>query len=137
MTIYVPTDYPDGHGALWWLALEQAIGAVDTVSIKMDGELRTFKSKNIADKEATFYEIYWWLRSIAESDARAIVSELCRDVGVDDGALCRDLVMTWDQIRRWPQIRSLRLAPTRVRTLRWLSCHRPKRAPKWQQALSA
>ena len=27
LTLYVPTDYPDGNGELWWLALEE-IGRV-------------------------------------------------------------------------------------------------------------
>ena len=35
--IYVPTDYADGDGDLWWLALEKVIVKVDALSVKLDG----------------------------------------------------------------------------------------------------
>ena len=35
--IYVPTDYADGRGDLWWLALEKVIVKVDALSVKIDG----------------------------------------------------------------------------------------------------
>ena len=35
--IYVPTDYADGDGDLWWLALEKVIVKVDALSVKLNG----------------------------------------------------------------------------------------------------
>jgi peptidoglycan/xylan/chitin deacetylase (PgdA/CDA1 family) len=97
--IYVPSDFPDGHGDLWWLKLEKAISALDTVEVKMYGTYRRFECRSAQQKEVAFEEIYWWLRSIPEVDARAVVSDLCRLHGIDVASLCRDLVMSWDEIR--------------------------------------
>ena len=40
------------------------------------------------------------MRSIDESEARRFVRELAAKTGVDSAGMCRDLVMTWDEIRR-------------------------------------
>ena len=97
--IYVPSDFPDGKGDLWWLKLEKVIAGLETVEVKMHGAYRHFECRSAAQKEAAFDEIYWWLRSVPEPDARAIVSELCELHGIDVASLCSDLVMTWDEIR--------------------------------------
>ena len=93
------TDYPDGHGDLWWLALEKVIVKVNALTAKIDGNLRRFRCGTPAEKDATFHSIYWWLRGIDEADARSFVRELCHGIDVDADALTRDLMMTWDEIR--------------------------------------
>lgn len=97
--IYIPTDYPDGTGELWWLALEEVIRRASSLSVPMDGGTRTFGCRSTAAKEAAFTTIYWWLRALPEPRARAIVRELAAKAGIDMGALCRSLVMTWAEIR--------------------------------------
>src|SRR6478672_140957 len=98
--IYVPTDYPDGNGDLWWLALEKVIVQVDALSVKLDGVQRRFRCGTSAEKDAAFQSVYWWLRTIDETDARAFVRELCDGVGLDPAYLCTDLMMNWEEIRR-------------------------------------
>ncbi len=97
-TIYVPTDYADGRGDLWWLALEKVIVQVDALSLKMDGALRRLRCSTPAEKDAAFNAVYWWLRSIDEVDARGIVRELCNGIDFDADGLCRDLMMSWAEI---------------------------------------
>jgi peptidoglycan/xylan/chitin deacetylase (PgdA/CDA1 family) len=97
--IYAPTDYIDGKGDLWWLALEQAIGKLDHIDVEICGELISVKSDTVAAKDAAHHEIYWRLRKIDETVARSTVAELCRVAGVDTSHLCRDLVMNWDELR--------------------------------------
>jgi peptidoglycan/xylan/chitin deacetylase (PgdA/CDA1 family) len=97
--IYVPTDYADGKGDLWWLALERVIADVDELRVTMQGERRTFRCDDIAGKERAYETVYWWLRGSDEGEARAFVRELCREVGYDPLTLCRDLVMNWDELR--------------------------------------
>jgi len=97
--IYVPSDYADGHGDLWWLALERLISAVDQLSIKMDGTMRKFRCASPAEKDAAFHSIYWWLRGINEDYARQVVRELCSFINLEPGALCTEQVMSWDEIR--------------------------------------
>jgi len=98
--VYVPSDYPDGRGNLWWLALEKAILELNALSAKIDGGPRRLRCGTPAEKDATFHTIYWWLRSIDEDDARAFVRELCEGIDFDTETLCADLMMTWEEVRQ-------------------------------------
>lgn len=97
--VYVPTDFVDGRGDLWWLALEEAVRAADVIDIDMDEGPRRFVTGTTAEKEAAFDAIYWWLRKMDETRARAIVAKLAVAHGIDTGAVCRDLIMNWDELR--------------------------------------
>lgn len=97
--IYAPTDYIDGYGDLWWLALEMALAKLAHVECEISGELISMPADTVAAKDAAHHEIYWRLRKIDETVARATVAELCRVAGVDTSTLCRDLVMTWNELR--------------------------------------
>ena len=97
--IYVPSDFPDGHGNLWWLMLEKVLAEQDALAIKINGRLKDYPLITVDDKNAAFHEIYWWLRSIKEDDARQIVDELCQDAGIDARAHCDSMLMSWDDIR--------------------------------------
>ena len=97
--IYVAADFADGRGDLWWLTLEEAVRRLDSITLEMDGVPRTFALATVGDKDQAFEEIYWWMRSIPEDRARAITHRLSRDAGHDASSFCRDLVMTWDELR--------------------------------------
>jgi peptidoglycan/xylan/chitin deacetylase (PgdA/CDA1 family) len=98
--VYVPTEFADGSGDLWWLALERVIVRVDRLSVKLGGVQRRLRCGTPREKDAAYQTIYWWLRSIDEADARAFVRELCDDIGFHPRELCRDLMMNWDEIRQ-------------------------------------
>ena len=97
--VYVPTDYADGHGDLWWLALERVIVGRDTMHVKIDGAARRLSCATPAEKDAAYDTLYRWLRSIGEADARAFVQELCAEVGFDPAALCAEMMLSWPEIR--------------------------------------
>lgn len=97
--IYVPTDYPDGRGDLWWLVLETVVRRSPEIQIQMAGRLRHLSTATTADKDAAFAEIYWWLRRIPEHRARAVVGELAASIGYDPAGLCGELILSWDEIR--------------------------------------
>jgi len=97
--VYVPSDFADGRGDLWWLKLEQVIAASEAVHARIDGVAERFETVTREQKEQAFSRIYWWLRSIPELEARRFVSEMCDVHGVDAPRLCRDLVMGWDELR--------------------------------------
>lgn len=98
-TMYVPSDFPDGLGDLWWLSLEEALRRLDDVSVNMRGEPRTFKLRSAAQKTEAFHTLYWWLRDIPELEARAAVASLASRAGFDGLDLCRKLIMSWDELR--------------------------------------
>jgi len=96
----VPTDYADGRGDLWWVALEMVISKVNSLTAKIDGSMRRLRSSTPAEKNAAFRTLYWWLRSIDEADARAFVRDLCRGIDVDSDMLAHELMMGWEEIRQ-------------------------------------
>jgi len=99
-TLYVPTKYPDGHGELWWDALEEAIAtATHEIAVRRDGEMWRLPTASLADKERSYEQVYWWLREIDEETQRRAVRALAEDNDIDLGAECRKQVMPWDDIR--------------------------------------
>ncbi|MDX2156442.1 MAG: polysaccharide deacetylase family protein [Hyphomicrobiaceae bacterium] len=100
MAIYVPTDFPDGKGDMWWLRLEKVLAELDAIDVKIDGNWCHFDLETTDRKNAAFERIYWWLRRLpVEEHAREFVSELAQAHGVEVGGICRDLIMDWDEIR--------------------------------------
>ena len=97
--IYVPTDFVDGGGYLWWLLLEKAIDALPIVKLNMEGTDRHIVTITAKEKSAAYNEIYWWLRAQKEDDARQIVRQLADEARLEHSNLCRDLVMTWDELK--------------------------------------
>lgn len=98
-TIYLPSGFADGTGDLWWLNLEEALRRLETVTLEMDGTAHTFDLSTSAAKTEAFQKIYWWMRKIPEQQARAVARDLAARAGFDAAALCRDLVMSWDEVR--------------------------------------
>ncbi len=100
LTLYVPTDYPDGKGELWWIALEEIVARADEIELCRDGALWRLPAGTVQDKDRAYREIYWWLRRIDEATQRQVVRALAERHDVDMGADCRRLIMGWDEIRR-------------------------------------
>lgn len=98
-TIYIPSSFADGTGKLWWLELEAVLTAAPSITLEMKGKAQTFVLTSDAERQYAFDAIYWWLRAMPEAAARAVTSGLLREAGVDASRLCRDLVMSWDEIR--------------------------------------
>lgn len=98
-TIYVPTDFADGRGDLWWLTLEEAVRKSASIAVEMHGARQKFDLSSDAARADAFETLYWWLRDLPEDRARAITHRFARDAGFDPNQICRDLVMTWDEIR--------------------------------------
>ncbi len=98
-TVYVPSDYPQGRGTLWWLALERVIAQHNKIELEIDGAWQTFDTDEVECKNAAFERLYWRLRAMDEDRQRELVRDLCERYGVDSGALTRELIMSWDEVR--------------------------------------
>jgi peptidoglycan/xylan/chitin deacetylase (PgdA/CDA1 family) len=98
-TIFVPSAFADGSGHLWWVELERAIAGLDRASVEIDGELRTFDCATPAAKEATFDELYWWMREMQdEARLRAAARHLACQAGIDADGICPELCMGWEEL---------------------------------------
>ena len=98
-TLYVPTDYPDGNGELWWVALEEIVARADEIELCRNHELWRLRASSAAEKIRAFEEIYWWLRLLDEATQRRVVRALAERYEIDMAADCERLVMTWDELR--------------------------------------
>jgi peptidoglycan/xylan/chitin deacetylase (PgdA/CDA1 family) len=98
-TIYLPTAFLDHEGELWWLVLEKTIQTQRTVVASIGGRAVHFDCSTAALKNEAWREIYWWLRSLPETELRAYVRDLAARHGLDFRDICRALCMTWDEVR--------------------------------------
>lgn len=102
-TIYVASDFADGSPDLWWLTLEEVLRAAPQITLGMSGQGRHFPLRTAAEKEAAYHEIYWWLRSIPEDLARAVVAELAAAQNYDPKSAHADMFMSWEELRELAQ----------------------------------
>lgn len=100
LTLYVPTDYPDGDGELWWIALEEIVSRASEIELCRNGALWKLPAGTIQEKYRAYNEIYWWLRLIDEATQRQIVRTLADRYEIDMAADCRRLIMDWDEIKQ-------------------------------------
>ena len=99
-TIYVPSDFPDGKGELWWVALEEIIAAGNFIEISAANGSAVLPINTDAEKNGAFDHIYRSLRNMDQDAQRTEISRLSARHGFDMDALCRDLIMTWDDLRQ-------------------------------------
>jgi peptidoglycan/xylan/chitin deacetylase (PgdA/CDA1 family) len=99
-TVFATTSFLDGEGELWWRALEAVIAGADEVSLTVEAETRVRACATPAEKALAFDELWAWLRQVDEAAQRQAVRKLCADAGFDMRAQCRELVMTWDELRQ-------------------------------------
>jgi peptidoglycan/xylan/chitin deacetylase (PgdA/CDA1 family) len=100
MTIYVPTDYPDGRGDLWWMALEEIVERADELELCRNGNLWRLPAATPSEKWRSYEQIYWWLRALDEATQRQVVRILADRFDIDMMELCRSEIMNWDEIRQ-------------------------------------
>ncbi len=98
-TLYVASDFAEGTGRLWWIALEMAIAAATLIELEIGGAPCRLDAGTPADKQVAFDRLHDWLRGLPEHDMRREMSALCARVGVDEAAICRDLCMSWEELK--------------------------------------
>lgn len=95
--IYVPSDYPQGLGELWWVALEEMIRRANTLS-RPDKPGEPPVTVRTDEEKLSFYlDLYWALRAVDQDQQRALVWQMCKMQDYDMHAICRDLVLPTDE----------------------------------------
>ncbi len=102
-TVFVTTDIIEGKACLWWLILERAIRENDRIEITLENRLVEFDTSSVEHKKQSWERIYWTLRGSNEIQLRHTVAQLARHYHIDTNALCRDLAMTWEDVRKLNQ----------------------------------
>ena len=100
LTVYVASDFAEGVGRLWWVALERVIARADCVDAVLGGVAERLDAATPAAKQAAFNRLHDWLRGLpGETDVRREISTLCARHGIDENAISRELCLSWDELR--------------------------------------
>ncbi|MEA2909839.1 MAG: hypothetical protein QOJ15_1920 [Bradyrhizobium sp.] len=98
--VYVASDFAQGTGSLWWIALEMVIAKTSSIEVAMGAEAVRLDTSTPAAKQAAFDRLHDWLRALpGEHDIHREIGALCARHGVDEIAICRDLCMSWDELK--------------------------------------
>ena len=100
MTVYVTSDFAEGIGRLWWIALEMVIAKATAIEATIGGAALRLDTSTASAKQAAFDRLHDWLRSLpGEHDVAREIGSLCARHGVDEAAICRELCMSWEELK--------------------------------------
>jgi peptidoglycan/xylan/chitin deacetylase (PgdA/CDA1 family) len=98
-TVYVASDFAQGSGRLWWIALETAIASADAIEVTMGGVATRLDTATAHAKQVAFDRLHDWLRTLPEHDLEREITALCARYRIDQAAICRDRCMSWDELK--------------------------------------
>ncbi|MGB3045174.1 MAG: polysaccharide deacetylase family protein [Xanthobacteraceae bacterium] len=99
-TVYVASDFADGIGRLWWVALERVVTFADTIDVIIDRIATRLDTTTLEGKREAFAILHDWLRRLPDSAAiRREMTSLCLRHGVDEEAISRELCLSWDELQ--------------------------------------
>jgi peptidoglycan/xylan/chitin deacetylase (PgdA/CDA1 family) len=99
-TIYVASDFAHGVGRLWWIALEQVIARAASIEVTIGKVATRLDTGTATAKQLAYDRLHRRLRGLpSEQDLQREISALCARHGVDETAICRELCMSWDELK--------------------------------------
>eukprot|EP00435_Cladocopium_sp_Y103_P076501 s1_g240.t1 len=98
-TVYLSSGMPDGTVDLWWVGLEAAIRAKDSIDWSVAGVRHQLQTSSPEEKQQAFDTLYWPVRRLPELDQRVAIRDLARHCGIDLRQITRDCALTWDEAR--------------------------------------
>jgi peptidoglycan/xylan/chitin deacetylase (PgdA/CDA1 family) len=98
-TLFVTTEFAEGHGRLWWLELEEAIADLDRVVLAGEGCALDLFSRTAGEKEVAFETVYRRLRAGSEKHLRRVIADLAVRGGVSGSQINAELCLSWDEIQ--------------------------------------
>jgi peptidoglycan/xylan/chitin deacetylase (PgdA/CDA1 family) len=100
LTVYVTSDFAEGTGRLWWVALERVIAAAAAIEVPISGVNTRLDASTPSAKCAAYDRVHDWLRELpTEHDMQREVSALCVRHGVDEAAIARELCLSWNELQ--------------------------------------
>jgi peptidoglycan/xylan/chitin deacetylase (PgdA/CDA1 family) len=100
LTVYVASDFAEGTGRLWWIALERVISKAEVIEVSIGGAMMPIDTSTAEAKQAAFERLHDWLRSLpGEQDLQREVSALCARHDVDETTIAREFCMSWDELK--------------------------------------
>ena len=99
-TVYVASDFAEGSGQLWWIALETVIAQAASIEVPIGGAATRIDTSTAAAKQVAFDRLHEWLRTLPGGhDLQHEVASLCARHGVDQSTIAREFCMSWDELK--------------------------------------
>jgi peptidoglycan/xylan/chitin deacetylase (PgdA/CDA1 family) len=99
-TVYVVSDFAEGTGRVWWIALERLIAKAGAIDVAVGDGAVHFDLATPAAKQIAFERLRRLLRSLpGDENICHEVAALCARHGINDGCISRDLCMSWDELK--------------------------------------
>ena len=100
LTVYVASDFAEGRGRLWWIALERVIAGAPAIVAPIGGTMTPLDTSTAHARQAAFDRMHDWLRALpGEADVQREISALCARHGVDETCIARELCLSWAELR--------------------------------------
>lgn len=99
LAVYVTSDFAEGTGRLWWIALERLVDKASAIEAPIDGDMVRLDTSNPVGKEMAFDRLHGWLRKLPDADLRREMTALCAAHGIDEDAISGELCMSWDELK--------------------------------------
>jgi peptidoglycan/xylan/chitin deacetylase (PgdA/CDA1 family) len=98
-TVYVASDFAEGTGRLWWVALEMVVARASSIEIDIGGACLRLDAGTVEAKQAAFDRLHDLMRALPDEQVlRDRMSALCARYDVDEHAISRDLCMSWEEL---------------------------------------
>lgn len=94
-TLFVTTGFAERTARLWWVELEEAVRALDAVTVPLEGAAFILPSRSPEDKQAAFAALYWRLRNGSEARLLGVIADLMRQAGLSSPAIADRLCLDW------------------------------------------
>ena len=94
-TIYVPLAFAEGTGVLWWELLERVIAANDCIAAE---GMPLLASRTLDEKRRAFTQLAGHVYDLPPPAAHAFATRLAARYEIDSNAVCRELIMGWDEL---------------------------------------
>jgi peptidoglycan/xylan/chitin deacetylase (PgdA/CDA1 family) len=99
-TVHVASDFAQGVGHLWWIALEMVIARASSIEAVTGGVASRLDTSTPAAKQAAFDRLHDWLRELpCGDDLGREIRTLCARHGVDETVICREFCMSCDELK--------------------------------------
>ncbi len=97
--VYIPTDFIDGHGVIWWKIIEELIARNKEISVDMGGDIQSLPCISVSDKYVAWDKVYWFLRDQKPDFQQRWCAEHAEKHQLDIKQLCADWIMSWDELK--------------------------------------
>jgi peptidoglycan/xylan/chitin deacetylase (PgdA/CDA1 family) len=100
LAVYVASDFAEGCGRLWWVALERVVASARRIEAPIGGATVHLDAATAGAKQAAFDRLHDWLRGLpGEHDLRRELGALCARHGVDEDSISGDLCLSWNELK--------------------------------------